>query len=282
MQAKIPIQEVISIKNLRVWSREIFAPGLISLPEESEFGSVFSKDGLEFFYGVDIEGRTEIRYTKLENSKWTVPKTIISHEVYGYNDPFLSPDDSELYFISDQPIDGMGSKKDHDIWYSKRTPTGWSNPINAGPNINSDRNEYYISFTKTGTMYFASNKYAAADNQRNFDIFAAKKLDDKFQVAVKQSDAINSEGYEADVFIAPDESYIIFAASRNEGLGQGDLYISFKLQDGAWSKSKNMGEHINSPNHELCPFVTADGKYFFYTSNKDIYWVDASVIEKLK
>ncbi|MGI9545310.1 MAG: hypothetical protein ACR2MX_18750 [Cyclobacteriaceae bacterium] len=261
---------------------EIFAPDIISLSNESEFGSVFSKDGKEFFYGVDIEGRTEIRYTELQNSRWTEPKAIISHEVFGYNDPFLSPDESELYYISDQPADGMEEKKDHDIWYSKRTPEGWSDPINAGPNINSDRNEYYISFTNTGDLYFASNKNAAANRQTNFDIYVSKKFDGKFQSAVKLSNAVNTTSYEADVFIAPDESYIIFAASRTEGLGHGDLYISFKLEDGSWSKSKNMGETINSTNHELCPFVTADRKYFFYTSNKDIYWVDAAVIQKMR
>jgi hypothetical protein len=32
-----------------------------------------------------------------------------------------------------------------------------------------------------------------------------------------------------------------------------------------------MEDIINTENHELCPFVTKDGNYFFYTSNEDIY-----------
>jgi len=44
---------------------KIFAKDLISKSDQSEFGSVFSKDGKEFFYGVDIDGRTEIRYVQL-------------------------------------------------------------------------------------------------------------------------------------------------------------------------------------------------------------------------
>lgn len=42
----------------------IFAPALVSIPDQYEYGSVFSKDGNEFFYAVDLGGRAEIRYIK--------------------------------------------------------------------------------------------------------------------------------------------------------------------------------------------------------------------------
>ena len=90
---------------------------------------------------------------------------------------------------------------------------------------------------------------------------------------------INTEHYEADVFIAPDESYMIFCAVRPDGFGRGDLYISFNDGGGNWTEAKNMGDLINSNGHELCPFVSPDGQYFFYTSNQDIYWVSTSIID---
>ena len=93
---------------------------------------------------------------------------------------------------------------------------------------------------------------------------------------------INTDRYEADVFVAPDESYLIFCAIRRDGLGRGDLYISFKDENGNWTQAKNMGTAINSENHELCPFVSRDGKYFFYTSNQDIYWVSTEIFEGYK
>jgi len=69
---------------------------------------------------------------------------------------------------------------------------------------------------------------------------------------------------------------------RPDGLGRGDLYVSFKHEDGSWSKSMNMGPQINTVHHELCPYVTSDGKYFFYTSNEDIYWVSTDIIHQLR
>lgn len=260
---------------------KVFAPNFIST-EEYEFGSVFNAAGTEFFWGVDVGSRSEIRYSKLIDGVWTQVEIILSHERYGYNDPFLSPDEQRLYFISKHAMDGKGELKDYDIWYVERTSGSWSEPINAGANINSQGDEYYISFTADGTMYFASNKDTLEEENINHDIYYSKFVDGTFQTAVALSDAINTDAYEADVFVAPDESYLIFCSTRSDALGRGDLYISFKNETGTWSKAKNMGAPINTVHHELCPFVSLDGKYLFYTSNEDIYWVSTNVIEQLR
>lgn len=256
---------------------EKFAPGIISLDSEYEFGSVFNKDATEFFYGVDLNGKSEIRYSKLEGETWTKPQTILVHDKYGYNDPFLSPDEKRLYFISPRAMNGKGQPKDYDIWYVEKEGDAWSEPINAGPNINSPKNEYYISFTKEGTMYFSSNR-----KNSDFDIYTSKSVNGAFQEAFPMGNAINTTYYEADVFVDPNETYVIFCAERPEGLGRGDLYISFKKKDGTWTPSKNMGSVINTDGHELCPFVSMDGKYFFYTSNQDIYWVSTEIFETMR
>ncbi|MEN0002510.1 MAG: ankyrin repeat domain-containing protein [Bacteroidota bacterium] len=262
---------------------KLFAPNVVST-EEHEFGSVFNAAADEFYYGVDVNGRNEIRYSKRIGNNWTPPKVILSHERYGYNDPFLSPDEKRLYFISRQPLDGIGERKqDHDIWYVEKTEQGWSEPINAGPAINSEGNEYYISFTQEGTMYFSSSKNAPEERKDyDLDIYYSKFIDGQFQTAVRLDSAINTENYEADVFVDPAETYLIFCATRPDGLGRGDLYISFKNEDGSWTTAKNMGAPINSKHHELCPYVTADGKYFMYTSQGDIYWVSTASFLSLK
>ena len=262
---------------------EIFAPHYISKEAEYEFGSVFNSEATEFFYGVDVDGKSEIRYSRLVGSSWSDPQTILTHERYGYNDPFLSPDENRLYFISRRALDGKGDLKDYDIWYVERVDNGWSDPVNAGPNINTEANEYYISFTNEGTMYFSSNVKAPEERKRyDFDIYYSKVVDGRFQKAISLGDSINTPYYEADVFVDPNESYIIFCATRQDGQGRGDLYISFKKPDGTWTESKNMGRLINSQNHELCPVVSKDGKYLFFTSNEDIYWVDAKIIDELR
>lgn len=258
---------------------KIFAPNFIST-EAYEFGSIFNKKGTEFFYAVDVNGKNEIRYSKRAGSMWSIPKVIITHPEFGFNDPFLSNDEMRLYFISNRPIDSLNKKKDIDIWYVNRTRNGWSAFLNAGNKINSNKNEYYISFTNEKTMYFSSNGHN--NDKTDYDIYYSKYYKGEFQEPQRLNDNINTPNYEADAFVAPDESYLIFCSIRNEGFGRGDLYISFKKSDGSWSKAKNMGDTINTMGYEYCPFVTKDGKYLFYTSNQDIYWVSTKIFNQFK
>ena len=261
---------------------KMFAPNFIST-EEQEFGSVFNSKGTEFYYGVDVNGKNEIRRSKMKGNHWSKPETILTDERYGYNDPFLSNDEDRLYFISKRALDGIGELKDVDIWYIQKVEDGWSEPINAGLNINSDNNEYYISFTHDGTIYFSSNGHAPKEDERtDYDIYYSKFNNGEFQKPVVLGGAINTEDYEADVFISPDESYMIFCSTRDNGFGGGDLYISFKNSDDTWAMAVNMGKEINTQHYEYCPFVTKDGKYLFYTSNQDIYWVSTKLLNEIK
>lgn len=259
----------------------IFAPNFIST-EAHEFGSVMSKDGQEFYFGVDVRGKNEIRYSRLHQGRWTQPETILRHDLYSYNDPFLSPDEQRLYFISNQSFDGVSEPKDIDIWYIEKEGDKWSRPLNAGPNINTLGEEYYISFTSDGTMYFASDILTIDSDDRNHDIFYARLFGDTFQSPVRLSDNINTSSYEADVFVDPEERYLIFCAQRPEGYGRGDLYISFRKGDRTWSLAKNLGPIINTVHHELCPYVSSDGEYLFYTSRGDIYWISMGEVLQLE
>jgi Tol biopolymer transport system component len=164
--------------------------------------------------------------------------------------------------------------------------------------------------TKSGDLYFASNR------DGGWDIYTSKYVNGRYAKPEKLSNAINSEFGDWDAFLAPDESYIIFGSNgRSDGLGESDLYISFRKEDGTWTKSKNMGSPINTAYREVDPGVSPDGKYIFFRSNRrihkpysetpysetpltydeiikilnspengeaDIYWVDAKVIENLK
>lgn len=260
---------------------EMFMSGVISKRDTIEFGSVFSKDGRSFYFATGPSRRHEIQFSQSINGQWTPFEVLLKHPDYGFNDPFLSNDEQRLYFISRKPKDDRDVPLNHDIWYIQKEADGWSEPINAGPQINSDKNEYYISFSEDGSMYFSSNK--DTDSDSNFDIYRAQAIEGGWAEPVKLSDAINTEAYEADAFIAPDESYLIFTSrGRDDGAGGIDLYISFKDDEGNWLPSKNLGRPINSRGPDYCPFVTKDGKYLFYTSYNDIYWVSTKVLDQMR
>lgn len=79
-------------------------------------------------------------------------------------------------------------------------------------------------------------------------------------------EVLNSSNGEGDPFVSPDEDYIIYRGYNNS-LGRGDLYISYNI-NGDWTAPENLGEPINSSAHEMCPYVTVDGKYFIFSSSR--------------
>lgn len=261
---------------------EIFAPLLISKPNRHEFGSVFSKKADEFYFAVDDNGKAEIWFSRLADGVWSEPVITISNELYSFNDPMLSLDEERLYFISNQPLLEDSGEDNYNIWFIERREEHWSDPVPLNFPVNSASNEYYISFSNNGNIYFSSDRDAGQVRMSNFDIFKAGMSGEEYLALEKLPETVNSGYFDADVFVAPDESYLIFSSVRPEGLGQGDLYISYKNEEGFWTEARNMGSLINDSGHQLCPFVSRDGEYLFFTSNQDIYWVDADIIEDFR
>lgn len=81
---------------------------------------------------------------------------------------------------------------------------------------------------------------------------------------------VNSKFHEYGAVISADESVIIYT-SRREGSTGGkidpmlneyyeDLYISTKNEDGTWSPAKNMGDRVNTNDHDAVAAISADGQ----------------------
>ncbi len=284
---------------------EIFAPDILSTGYHD--GCItFSPDQKELFYHFGGHGRMFILIMKQEANRWSVPQVASFSGKYRDGEPHFSHDGNKLLFRSTRPLEGKGEPMEHtDIWIVERTETGWGEPKNLGPPINSEKNDLYPTLSRSGDLYFAS------DRDGGWDIYVSRYEDGEYAGPRKLSDAINSEFGDWDAFLAPDESYILFGSNgRPDGFGESDLYISFRKEDGFWTKSRNMGSRINTFYREVDPVVSPDGKYIFFRSNRrihksysetpltydgiikildgpgngeaDIYWVDAKIIEELK
>ncbi|MGB1270100.1 MAG: TolB family protein [Flavobacteriaceae bacterium] len=184
-------------------------------------------------------------------------------------EPHLSPDGLSLYFASNRPLFKSETKlKDFDIWVVTRNATNepWSEPKNLGTPINTEHNEFYPAVSNSRTLYFTSDRPSAIGKD---DIFMSKWNNGKYNKVKALSESINTVGYEFNAYIAPDESFIIFSGyNRKDGLGSGDLYISFKNTNGTWTQARNMGETVNSNAMDYCPFVDRQRKTLYFTSRR--------------
>jgi Tol biopolymer transport system component len=166
----------------------------------------------------------------------------------------------------------------------RKDKDNWSDPLNLGSPVNTNFGENYPSVARNGNLYFFSCRNSGMGG---CDIYVSHFKHNKYLPPENLGPTINSHKHDWDAFIAPDEAYLIFSSKdREDTIGDQDLYISFRSPQGQWSVAKNMGPKVNSTDDEICPSVTLDGKYLFFTSRRrgqaDILWIDAAIISHLK
>lgn len=274
---------------------EIFAPGIVSTGHDELFGS-FTPDGKEFYYIQAGVPYWTINVIKKNKGKWQIP------ELAEFSDQYISkfclaPDGNSIILTSFCNNTRTEESRITTCWNVKRQEEGWSKPMY----IHGIDSAFAPSIATNGNLYFFKVR------EKHQDLYVAKYKNGIYEKPVNLGDSINSIKDEADPYIAPDESYILWNSNREEGRG---IYISYKRKDGLWTKAKNIDENINSLAPNNVGSVTPDGKYIFLFSNKyhfndfnhkqisykekldilnspgngsvDIYWVSAEVIENLK
>ena len=244
----------------------MFAEGIVST-NGNEFGGVFTPNGKEFYFtrSVPQSYLYMICVSRFSNGNWSEPEAAPFSGRYRDFDAVISPDGSRLYFVSDRPVDGK-PKSDYDIWLLERTKSGWSAPKNLGSPINTDGSEWFASVSNDGTLYFAADR---SGGFRNTHIYRSRFENGKYSEPEKLSDAINSEGIETEPYIERDERFLIFSSyGRADGSGDWDIYISYN-RNGRWGKAQNLGPRVNTSARDYSPRLTPDGKYLFFTSERN-------------
>jgi hypothetical protein len=105
--------------------------------------------------------------SSISQGKWTMPEKIGNLNTIKNDEiaPFMAADGVTLYFSSDRK-GGFGS---NDIWMSKRldsTWKKWSEPVNLGPEINSEEWDCYYTMDAKGEMAYLvsfNNSLGASD-----------------------------------------------------------------------------------------------------------------------
>lgn len=197
---------------------------------------------------------------------WSQPEVASFSGRYSDVDPFLTPDGSRMYFISKRPLPGSGTvqpRDNFDIWYVDREGDDWSEPRHVEGPIATDGDEYYPAVAANGTMYFSGRR---EEGKRDYDLYRSKLVDGSYAEPERLGEAINSESHEIDVYVDPQERYLIFVSYR-EGQGRGDLYVSYN-RAGEWTAAENLGDAVNTSAREFCPMVTPDGQTLYFTSSR--------------
>ena len=295
---------------------QLFAPGIVSTGMYTR-DIAMTPDGNELYFCVMESGLSVVFRTKLVDRKWTRPEVVpfSADGAHQEIEPHISSDGSKMFFLSDRRPDGVvlppeerGQWANQNIWVVDRIDDEWGEPYLMASPVTSDSSEFFPSLTRDGTIYFTRS----LPETRESYIYRSRLVSGEYAQPERLPPQVNSTTSQYNAFVAPDESYIIVPVSgREDSYGGTDYYIVFRSEDDVWSEPINLGDSINTPQAgEFSPYVSPDGKYFFFMSsrripweevpdtlsydyvkgryassangNSDIYWVDAGFIEELR
>ncbi len=217
-----------------------------------------------------------------ENGQWQPrqPMTSINTET-NEGAQSLSADGKWMFFTACGRNDSKGGC---DIYFSQKTATGWTQPINLDAPVNTPYWESQPCFSADGqTLYFVSGR---AEGIGKKDIWKASVVGFKndgtpiFGNVENLGEAINTEEDEASPFIHPDNCTLYFSSEGWHGMGRMDIFISKKNKETQrWQKPVNIGYPINTPADEIGLVINTAGTRAYFSSDgladqdrrKDIY-----------
>ena len=186
--------------------------------------------------------------------------------------PLLSPDGKVLYFSRKNHPENIGGVADsEDIWYSEKNPeTGaWEKAKNIGLTLNNAGSNFVSSVTPDGktAILLLGNKYL-----NNGKMVAGVSMSNNKNGEWTKPTTITIENdynysKQANYYLTNNRKVLLMSVDREDTNGGRDLYVSFSKGDSLWSEPLNIGKQVNTAGEESCPFLAADSKTLYFSSN---------------
>lgn len=239
---------------------EIFAPGIVSTDKHLEFGCTWSPDGKQFLF-TRREGEhsyNTIMTCNWTESGWTKPEAVAISDSFPKMSPRFFPDGQTMVYTAWRPPgQGIVEGSPFSLWITEKKHGRWEIP-------KFFKSWFSMSVARSGSFYFHDIK----------GIGILLKEDCGYGEPDILGEEINTGNFDQHPFVSPDERFFLFDSHRPGGYGDADLYVAFNIDNQKKYRVVNLGEKINTFKSEFCPVLSPDGKYLFYTSDEDIFWVD--------
>ncbi|OGD27496.1 MAG: hypothetical protein A2028_01390 [Candidatus Aminicenantes bacterium RBG_19FT_COMBO_59_29] len=185
---------------------EIFAPGIVSIPDVTEWSGHFSPDGTEYyFYRFSQTLQPAIFMSKVIDGKWTKPEPAAFAGGYPSFQSHIPFDNKTIYFAWKHPLPQgeSGNPNLPGTWAANRIANGWSTPEYAGQGM-------FLSSSRDGQLYITDLSAYLLDGKA---YLAKLTLNNGrfsgFERLTGGMDALRAQGLEnqAHPCIAPDGSW---------------------------------------------------------------------------
>jgi hypothetical protein len=147
------------------------------------------------------------------------------------------------------------------IFSSKKVNGKWQPPVDITSELKAGDDCASCSLNYDGTELFL---YKTG----NYDgvIYSSKLVKGKWTPIVKLNSNINTKYYESHAAVSADGNKLYFASNREGGLGNLDIYVSERANNGDWGTAYNLGTPVNTQFNEDTPFITQNDSLLYFSS----------------
>lgn len=192
-----------------------------------------------------------------------------------YN-PTLTADGNTLIFTREIWVDTLktntgeeeASERILKILVSYLENDKWTEPEDISDDLATEGNCKTLSLSADGNellLYKDDWNDGGVTDYKEGTIYYSKKVGDSWTPIKKLNRNINSASWESHATLSPDGQQLYFTSERRGGMGGLDIYVSY-WEDGDWGPPYNLGPTINTPYDEETPFILADGKTLYFSS----------------
>ena len=171
--------------------------------------------------GKDDEGiiRLKIFSAVVTGEEWKdIEGLPFNSDEYSVAHPTLTPGEEKMYFASDMP-GGFGGM---DLYVTVKEGGSWGPPINLGARINTEGNEIFPYYEKSGKLYFGSDGHVGLGG---LDIYYMDdKGNDEFGDIVNMGYPLNTISDDFGIIFDEEGKAGYFTSDREGGAGRDDIY----------------------------------------------------------
>lgn len=157
MDLKASTRKVMKAADVELWNLPDH-DGMVSVSPNGRSIAYSKKnpDGLGWFGDPQTGGFQLMIASRSASGGWNESRPFpFVEKGYVFAHPAWSADGNKMYFSSDIP--SPESQGGMDIWVSERNGTFWEEPLNLGPEVNSNGDDVFPTIDANGRLYFSSN-----------------------------------------------------------------------------------------------------------------------------
>jgi outer membrane protein OmpA-like peptidoglycan-associated protein len=185
--------------------------------------------------------------------------------------PMISPDGNTMFITVCRDPKNTGDIVLADVWSATWSEKGeWNQRQNLGAPINTSGTDFLVNVSPDNNSLLVYGEYIPENGQyrKGFGLSKSHKTKDGWSIPEK----VNVPNFYTDAegtsfSLSPDNKVLLSSIEQKDSYGTNDLYASFLQKDGSWSEPRNMGPDINTYGNDQTPFIAADGKTLYYSTN---------------